>query len=139
MRFHFYALLIGGNIGWDGNIWWSIPADSAESTQLIMLISIFIVKSLWVSFFAVAGYSVVSYAHTQIKFPFLQIVSVVLIALALFGLYATEKFPQIKAINSFWFYSFIVWGVFLQTMIEQLDRPIIKTSIETTQRKAKAG
>jgi hypothetical protein len=51
----------------------------------------------------------------------LQVTSVVLIAFALFGLFGAEAFPQIKVVNSFWFYSFIVWGIFLQTMREQLD------------------
>lgn len=116
-----YILQTGANISWDGNIWFGVAADLPEDIQLNRLILIFVLKSLWVSFFAALVYSIVAFAHSEIDFPFLQVTSVVLIGFALFGLFAAETFLQIKAVNSFWFYSFIVWGLFLQTMREQLD------------------
>ena len=116
-----YLLQTGANIGWDGNMWFGVTADLPQNIQLNRLIIIFICKSLWVSFFAVIAYGLVAFAHTEVNFPFLQMTSAILIAFALFGIFASETFPQIKSINSFWFYSFIVWGVFLQTMREQLD------------------
>jgi hypothetical protein len=116
-----YILQTGANISLDGNIWFGVAPDMPENIQLNRLILIFVAKSLWVSFFAVIAYGVVAYAHYEVNFPFLQVTSVVLIAFALFGLFGAEAFPQIKVVNSFWFYSFIVWGIFLQTMREQLD------------------
>lgn len=116
-----YILQTGANISWDGNIWFGAAADLPENIQLNRLILIFVLKSLWVSLFAVMAYGFVAYAHSQVNFPFLQVTSIVLIGFALFGIFAAETFPQIKAINSFWFYSFVVWGVFLQTIAEQLD------------------
>ncbi len=116
-----YILQTGPNIGFDGEIWLGVSANNAGDITLGYLIFIFILKSLWVSFFAALAYGIVTAAHSGIDFPFLQIASIILIGLALFGIFAAETFPQIKALNSFWFYSFIVWGVFLQTMREQLD------------------
>ena len=60
--------------------------------------------------------------HYEINFPFLQVVSIILIAFALFGIFASEKYVQLKQINQFWFYCCIAWGVFLQSMREQLDK-----------------
>lgn len=119
-----YILQTGANIGWDGNIWFGVPADLPDTTQLNRLILIFVLKSLWASFFAVTAYGLIAYAHHMVNFPFLHVTSVILIGFALFGIYAGETFPQIKQINPFWFYSFIVWGIFLQTMREQLDRTL---------------
>jgi len=119
-----YTLQTGASIGWDGNIWMGVGADVAENIQLNRLILIFVLKSLWISSIAAMMYGLISYAHYSIDFPFLQVSSVVLIGFAFFGIFAAAEYPQIKAINPFWFYSFIVWGVFLQTMREQLDGKI---------------
>ena len=55
-----------------------------------------------------------------------------MIAVALFGILCSAQFTQLKLIDPFWFYSLIVWGVFLQTMKEQLDaeRRKIEEAIE---------
>ena len=116
-----YILQTGANIGWDGNIWFGVNTELPTTIQLNRLILFFVLKSLWVSFFAAIVYGLVAFAHHNVNFPFLQITSIILIGFALFGIFGAETFPQIKVFNTFWFYSFIVWGVFLQTMREQLD------------------
>lgn len=117
-----YILQTGANISWDGNIWFGVPTDLPESIQVNRLFLIFALKSLWISLIAATAYGVVALAHKSIDFPFIAVTSNVLMGFALFGLFAADTFPQIKAVNSFWFYAFIVWGVFLQSMREQLDK-----------------
>lgn len=117
-----YILQTGANISWDGDVWFEVGSGLPADVQLNRLILIFVLKSLWISFIASMAYGLVAYAYLSVDFPFLQVISIVLIGLALFGLFAAEAFPPIKIVNAFWFYAFVVWGVFLQTMREQLDR-----------------
>ena len=116
-----YILQTGASIGWEGSAWLDVSTSDSEQIQLNRLILIFILKSLWISFFALIAYSIITYVHISTDFPFLQITAIILIAFALFGMFAGEEFIQLKTVNNFWFYSFIVWGVFLQTIKEQLD------------------
>lgn len=117
-----YILQTEASIGWSGSVWFDIcPNECSDSVQLNRLILIFVLKSLWISFWAVGLYYLLAQLQSEWDYPFLQIASVILIAFALFGIFGADKFPQLKLINEFWFYSLIVWGVFLQTMVEQLD------------------
>lgn len=118
-----YILQTDASIGWDGSVWFGVGSETYTDTiQLNRLIIIFVLKSLWIAFWSMGLYSLAAHFHYELDYPFLQIISVVLIAFALFGMFAIEKYPQLKDINQFWFYSFIVWGVFLQTMVEQLGK-----------------
>jgi magnesium-transporting ATPase (P-type) len=121
-----YTFQTGLEISLDGSVWLAIEPDDNENLQNFKLFFIFVCKSLWISFFAAMAYGLVSYFHYGWKFPFLYVASVVLIAIALLGIFGQEKIDQLKEIEKFWFYSFIVWGVFLQTMREELDKPFNK-------------
>lgn len=127
-----YILQTDATIGFDNFIWFGLNPDLASEVQLNRLILIFLLKSLWISGIAAICYSLVAVLHFEIKFPFLQVTSIVLLAFALFGLFASDKYLQLKQINQFWCYSFIVWGVFLQTMQEQLNAPLTHRSSGTT-------
>ncbi len=118
-----YTFQTGLEIAWDGSVWLSIEADDNDRLQNSKLFFIFICKSIWVSFFAAMAYGLISYLHFEWDFPFLFIASVILISIALLGIFGQEKVEQLKNIEKFWFYAFIVWGVFLQTMKEELDKP----------------
>ena len=119
-----YILQTNASIGWDGNIWFTINTDLPADIQLRRLILIFVLKSLWVSGIAAFLLKLISVLHLNIDFPFLLIISIILLAIALFGIFGSEMFPQLKQINHFWFYCFIAWGVFLQSFQEKLDKPI---------------
>lgn len=116
-----YIFQTGASIGWDGSVWFGISEAQSESVQLARLILIFVLKSLWVSFWSVGAFYFAVLIHQEYDYPLLQIISVILLAFALFGLFGSEQYPQLKSVSPFWFYSFIVWGVFLQTMVEQLN------------------
>jgi uncharacterized membrane protein len=88
----------------------------------VKLIIIFTLKSLWVSIFTGMIYGFVYFVQTQIYFPFLYIVSIILIALALLGIFGKNKIPGIEGIEIFWFYSCIVWGIYLQTTVDEIKR-----------------
>lgn len=116
-----YTFQTGLEIGWDGSVWLALNPDDGQALQTFKLFFIFVCKSLWVSFFAALAYGAVSFLHYVWSFPFLYVTSVVLIAVALFGIFGAQKFEPLQEVEKFWFYSFIVWGVFLQAMREQLD------------------
>jgi len=116
-----YTFQTGLEIAWDGSVWLALSSDDGQALQTFKLFFIFICKSLWVSFFAAMAYGAISLLHYVWPFPFLYVTSVVLIAVALFGIFGAQKFEPLQEVEKFWFYSFIVWGVFLQTMREQLD------------------
>lgn len=118
-----YTFQTGLEISFDDSIWLAIEPGDNERLQNFKLFFIFICKSLWVSFFAGMAYSLVSYLHHMWDFPFLYVTSVVLISIAILGIFGQEKIEQLKSVEDFWFYSFIVWGIFLQTMREDLDKP----------------
>lgn len=117
-----YILQTDATISWDGNIWFGLNPDLPTNIQLNRLILIFVLKSLWISGIAAMAYGAVALMHYEIHFPFLQVVSIILLAFALFGIFASEKHVQLKQINQFWFYCCIAWGIFLQSMREQLDK-----------------
>lgn len=127
-----YFLQTGATIAWDGSIWFGLGENLPPETELRRLILIFVLKSVWVSFFGVFGYGLLSYVQINFDFPVVQLASVVILALALFGIFCSNLFVQLKLIDPFWFYGLIVWGVFLSTMKEQLDaeRKKIEADIE---------
>jgi len=116
-----YTFQTGLEINVDGSIWLGLEADDGEKFKVFKIFMIFILKSLWISFFAGIFYTAITFVHFYFEFPFLYIVSVILIAIALLGIFGTDKIPEIKNIDKFWYYSLIVWGVFLQTLREKLD------------------
>lgn len=117
-----YTFQTGLEISWDSSIWLSIDADDNQRLKIFKLFFIFVCKSIWISFFAGLLYGLISQLHLEVKFPFLYITSVVLIAIALFGMFGAEEIVVLKSIDRFWFYSCIVWGVFLETRREELDK-----------------
>ena len=126
-----YILQTDATIGWDGSVWFSINSDMPANIQLNRLVIIFGLKSLWVSGIAAIILVLVRALHYEINFPFLLVTSIILLAFALFGIFASAKFPQLTSINQFWFYCCIAWGVFLQSVQEQLDKPLTHRSSGT--------
>ncbi|WP_143219484.1 hypothetical protein [Achromobacter xylosoxidans] len=116
-----YFLQTGAAISWDDSIWFGLGEGLPPEVELRRLIVIFVLKSVWASFFGVVGYAVLTMVHIQVDFPVIQLTSVVLIAFALFGIFCSELFDQLKLIAPFWFYGLVVWGVFLSSMKEQLN------------------
>lgn len=116
-----YFLQSGASITWDGSVWLSLGVGLPTQTQLYRLILIFLLKSMWISFFGALIYGVISYVYINVDFPVIQLSSAMMIAFALFGMFCSKQFTQLNLIDQFWFCSLIVWGVFLQTMKEQLD------------------
>ena len=116
-----YIFQTGAEIGWDGSIWFGVNEDLTQQAQLNRLLLIFVFKSVWVSLFAVIGYGFLAYGQASINFPLLQLISIVLLAFGLLGVFGAEQFPQLKLISPFWFYSCFVWGMFLHAMREQID------------------
>lgn len=126
-----YTLQTGLEIAWGSTELLALKSDDGQTLQTFKLFFIFICKSLWVSFFAALAYGLVSWLHYEWSFPFLYVTSVVLIAVALFGIFGVQQFEPLQEVEKFWFYSFIVWGVFLQSMREQLDESF-KQSVSRT-------
>ncbi len=116
-----YFLQSGPSIEWDQTILVGLGDSLPPEIVLRRLITIFVLKSLWISCFGMLAYGLISYVYVYSKFPVVQTISVLMVAVALFGLFCSAKFPELKLIDTFWFYSLVVWGVFLQTMKEQLD------------------
>lgn len=133
-----YFLQTGATISWDGTVWFGLGENLPPQTELNRLVLLFILKSVWISFFGLIAYGLLTQLYINVEFPFIELTSVLMIAFALFGIFCTSQFTQLKLIDSFWFYGLIVWGVFLQTMKEQLDaeRRKIEAAIEE-RRKAK--
>lgn len=117
-----YTFQTGLEINIDGSIWFALETDDGEKLKIFKIITIFILKSLWISFFAGIFYKFVIWLHSRLDFPLLYIVSMLLIALALLGIFGEDKIPETKNINMFWYYSLIVWGIFLTTLREKLDK-----------------
>jgi hypothetical protein len=116
-----YFLQTGATIGWDGTVWFGLGENLPVEAELRRLIAIFILKSIWISAFGLFAYGTVSHIYINVDFPVIQLASMLMIAFSLFGIFCSDKFGQLKLIDPFWFYGLIVWGVFLQTMKEQLD------------------
>jgi len=116
-----YIIQDGATIGWDGKVWLEIPLDRPEEIQLNWLIAIFLIKSLWAAFWGVLGYVVLACAHHFSEFPILHIAMVLLLALGIFGVFGHEYFPQLRLVNTYWFYCAFVWALFFGAMAEQLD------------------
>ena len=116
-----YVLQSGAVISWDDVVWFDLGEELPEQNQLYRLAAIFVIKSIWVSFFGLLLYGAITYVHINIRFPVVQLVSTLMLAFALFGIICSSKFVQLKLLDPFWFYSLIVWGLFLQTMKDQLD------------------
>ncbi|HLA35333.1 MAG TPA: hypothetical protein VJ001_10770 [Rhodocyclaceae bacterium] len=116
-----YFLQTDATISWDGTVWFGLGENLLPETELRRLILIFLLKSIWISFFGLVAYGLLTYLYINITFPFVELASVLMIAFALFGIFCSAQFVQLKLIDPFWFYGLIVWGVFLQTMKEQLD------------------
>ena len=114
-----------------GEFVWPNP-DEMLSTQitLVQLIIVFVLRSIWVSFIGVIIYGGLTQIYIRVNFPLVQLVSVLMIAFSLFGIFCSPQFPQLKSINPFWFYGFAVWGIFLQAMKEQLDEQRQKIEAE---------
>ena len=135
-----YFLQTDPSISWDGVVWLGLDSELAPKDQLVRLIIIFVLKSIWVSFFGVVVYGVLTVIHVNINFPVIQLFSVIIIAFSLFGIFCSEQFVQLKLIAPFWFYSLVVWGVFLSSMKEQLDeeRKAIDAKIENARKQRSA-
>lgn len=116
-----YFLQTGVTISWDNSVWFGLGNGLSPEQELRRLITIFVLKSIWVSFFGMIGYALLAQLQVHVDFPVLQLTSVLLIAFALLGIFFSELFIQLKLISAFWFYALIVWGIFLSSMKEQLD------------------
>lgn len=136
-----YFLQTGATISWDDTVWLGLGENLPVQTELNRLILLFLLKSIWISFFGLITYGLLTQLYINVEFPFIELASVLMIAIALFGIFCSAKFTQLKLIDSFWFYGFIVWGVFLQTMKEQLDaeRRKIEAAIEERRRSKQHG
>jgi len=120
-----YILQTGTEIHIDNWEIISVSPNLPEQIQLNRLILIFILKSIFISAITIMGYELVKFIHIQSQKPILEVISMLCIAFALLGIFGLEHFPQIGLINPFWFYSFIVWGIYIQTTVdffEQIDR-----------------
>lgn len=116
-----YFVQTGATISWDDSILVGIGNGFPPEQELRRLITIFVLKSILVSFFGVIGYAALAKLQVHVSFPVLQLTSVLLIALALLGIFFSDLFTQLKLISAFWFYALIVWGIFFSSMKEQLD------------------
>lgn len=116
-----YFLQAGSAIEWNGSIWFDLGENLPANAELRRLILIFVLKSIWISFFGAIGYGLLTHLQINVNFPVLPLVSTVMIGLALFGIFCSDQFIQLKLIQPFWFYALIVWGVFLSSMKEQID------------------
>lgn len=116
-----YFLQTGATISWDNSIWFGLGENLSPQTELNRLILIFIFKSTWISLWGLLAYGLLTQLYLHIKLPFIELTAVLMIAIALFGLFCSAKFTQLQLIDPFWFYGLIVWGIFLQAMKEQLD------------------
>ncbi len=116
-----YFIQTGVTIAWDDSVWFDLGNGLPPEQELRRLITIFVLKSIWVSFFGVIGYAVLAHVQVRVNFSVLQLTSVLFIAFALLGIFCSEVFTQLKLITAFWFYALIIWGVFLSSMKEQLD------------------
>lgn len=116
-----YFLQSGPAIGWNNEIWFGLGQNLSIDVELRRLITIFLLKSIWISFFGMIGYGLLSYIHINVEFPAIQLASVLLIAFSIFGIFCSNRFIQLKLIDPFWFYGLLTWGLFLSSMKEQLD------------------
>jgi ABC-type transport system involved in multi-copper enzyme maturation permease subunit len=126
-----YFLQTGATITWDDTVWFGLGKDLPVLAELSRLILLFLIKSIWISFWGMIAYGVLTQIYIHITFPFIELASVLMIAVALFGIFCSAQFSQLKLIDPFWFYGFIVWGVFFQSMKEQLDTERQKISSVT--------
>lgn len=117
-----YTFQTGLEIFIDNEIWLGVNPEDSDAWRNFKVFIIFILKSLWISFFAAIFYGVLTVLHEHVDFPVIYVSSVILIAIALLGIFGQEKIPELKAIDRFWFYAFIVWGVYLQTIIEKFEK-----------------
>ncbi|WP_368222759.1 hypothetical protein [Aeromonas sp. s4] len=116
-----YMLQSGAVISLDSFVILSIPSDISAFAQLNRLILIFILKSLFISTATLIIYEMLKAIHIFTNKPILHVISMLFIAFAILGIFGLEHFPQISAINPFWFYSFIVWGIYIQTTVDKFD------------------
>lgn len=121
-----YFLQTGSNISFGNFMVLDLDQGLSEHIQLKQLIFIFVLKSIWISSFGLLAYGLLSYIYVNFTYPVIELTSVLMIAFALFGIFCSSQFIQLKLIEPFWFYGFIVWGVFLQAMKEQLDAARIR-------------
>ena len=112
-----YTFQTGLVIGFEDSVLMSFQ-DGDKITKLFF---IFICKSIWVSFFAIFFYGLARYLQIEIEFQFLYVISVMLVAIAIIGIFGKAKIPELQRIDSFWFYACIVWGVFLQTTVDEIN------------------
>lgn len=84
------------------------------------LIIIFIGKGLWcaaISYAAIFILKIVSsWALIEKGFPVLRILSHLLFAFGILGIFGGGRFEELKSLNSFWYYASIVWGFFCITL-----------------------
>lgn len=116
-----YFLQSGPQISWDSSIWFNIPTDIPESSQLTRLLLIFFLKSLWASFFGAMAYGAFGLLHVGVKFPVLPVISVLLLAFGILGVFGKSEFSVLALVAPFWYYACIVWALFLHSMCDQLD------------------
>jgi hypothetical protein len=112
-----YTFQTGLVIGFEESIFMSF--QSGDTVAKILFI--FICKSTWISFYAIFIYGVARYLQIGTSFQFLYIISVILISIAMMGIFGKTKIPELQNIDNFWFYGCIVWGVFLQTTVDEIN------------------
>jgi hypothetical protein len=117
-----YFLQTGPQICLGESHCFGLNANLTVVQELGRLILIFVLKSIAASFVGFVAYVLVAAAHLHIRFPLVQLTSIVMIAFSILGIFSSGKFPQLKLIDPFWFYGLLVWGLFLQSMKDQLDR-----------------
>ena len=123
-----YVMQDGAQIGWDGNIWLKIPVDKPPNIQLNWLLLIFLLKSLWAAGIGVLLYALLALIHHGVDFAVLQTISVLLLALGIFGIFGKSQFPQLQLMSPYWFYCSLVWALFLSAMAEQFDKAVTSTN-----------
>lgn len=119
-----YMLQTGAVICFDDWMILSVSPNLPEQIQLNRLILIFSLKSIFISTVTILAYNVLKFIHIESGQPVLHVISMLCIAFALLGIFGLEHFPQISIINPFWFYSFIVWGIYIQTTVDLFEGKI---------------
>ena len=132
-----YFLSTGATIDLGSSVHWSLESGDLAAVSSAKLILMFVLKSLWISLWGALLYGLLSWGYLNTQVPFLQLASVLMISIALFYLLCASRYPQLKAIDPFWQYALIVWGVFLQAMTEQIDATQQKIEAEIKDRAEK--
>jgi hypothetical protein len=117
-----YTFQTGAEISFDGTVYFDVTEDLSQNQQIARLLLIFFLKSIWISFLGMIGYSILGYLHFEFDFPFLLLSAVLLLAFGIFGIFGGEVFPLLKVISPFWFYCSIIWALFFHSMCDQLKK-----------------